>query len=367
MDMIRTASTTGNPLTRRRVLVIGDPAPELSLISQVSAEHAHTPAEIQAALERGPWDAILSSDQIVRLYEQLAYLLEEIQAEHDFRRMAGSSAAFLRALSLVKAASVSHRPVLIYGETGTGKELFARALHGMSPLHDRVLVKVDCAAPREGEMTKRLELSSGGTLFLDDIGALPIESQALVMSAIRKKRTRVIAVTSRDLKQAAEEGLFRGDLLAVLNAAAIRVPPLRERPEDIPCLISLLLGRFSRRTGKSVDRVSPEAFQKLLKYSWPGNIRELEYVLERAVVLAESRVIDAALLPLWLGPCSDRLEDVERQHIRRVLDGAFWVIEGAEGAATKLNLSPSTLRGRMKKLGISRTSPINRYSRKKCS
>jgi len=302
-----------------------------------------------------------TSEDILRLKEQLArenaYLLEEIQSEHNFNQMTGSSAVFLRAANLVKKVAPLSGPVLIVGEPGTGKELFARFLHSLSPLRDRVLVKLDSTANlSQTDLVQRIELASGGTLFLDEAGELALEAQARVVRAIREQLTRVVAVTNRDLAQSVQTSQFRADLYSLLSATTIRVPPLRERREDIPGLIHSLLKRFSRRCGKLVDGISPEALLDLLRYSWPGNIRELEHVLERAVVLTESTILQAGLLGLFLGPDSDRIEEVERRHILRVLDATSWVIEGERGAAARLSLHPSTLRGRMKKLGIRRVA-----------
>jgi formate hydrogenlyase transcriptional activator len=255
----------------------------------------------------------------------------------------------------VKAAAPLSDPVLIHGEPGTGKELFARSLHNLSPRHDRVLVKVDCTLNlSEQDLVQRIELAGDGTVFLDEVSELPLEVQASVVQAIQERKTRVVAVTNRDLAQAVQTSQFRADLYSLLSATAIRVPPLRERREDIPGLIHSLLTRFSRRCGKRVDGISPEALQDLLRYSWPGNIRELEHVLERAVVLTDSPILPAGLLGLFLQPDTDRIEEVERRHILRVLEATSWVIEGERGAAARLSLHPSTLRGRMKKLGIRR-------------
>jgi formate hydrogenlyase transcriptional activator len=357
---------------RRRLLVVGKPATDLSVFTnelaqkgvEFSAEHVENPADIRQALDRGPWDAIFSSEEILRLNEQLsqenAYLLEEIQSEHNFKQIAGSSAVFLRAMNEIKAAASQGGPVLITGETGTGKELFARWLHSLSPLQNRVLVRVDCTAnlsPTDLEL--RIELASGGTLLLDEAAELPMEQQASVVRAIQEQKTRVVAITNRDLAHAVQVSRFRADLYVFLSATTIHTPALRERREDIPGLIHSQLRRFSRRCGKTVEAVSPAALQELLGYSWPGNIREMEHVLERAVVLADSSVLEAGHLGLFLGPGSDRIEEVERRHIVRVLDSTAWVIEGERGAAARLSLHPSTLRGRMKRLGIHRQA----YSR----
>jgi formate hydrogenlyase transcriptional activator len=334
-----------------------------------------------------------------RLEEEKEYLLEEINTEHNFEEMIGSSTLFRRALDLVRQAAPTSAPVLISGETGTGKELVARALHNLSPRKNRPMVKVNCAAIStalleselfghvKGAFTGaidrrigRFELANGGTLFLDEIGEMPLEAQAKLLRAIQEKEfepvgssktirvdTRIIAATNRSLESAIQTGTFRADLYYRLNVVPVHVPPLRERREDIPSLISFFLERFSRQFGKPMDGVSREAMECLLSYSWPGNVRELENLLARAVVLSPTRVIGAGILGLPGGsglltmgsspPAdSDRIQEVERRHILHVLEASSWVIEGASGAAARLCLHPSTLRGRMKKLGIRRNT-----------
>jgi formate hydrogenlyase transcriptional activator len=308
--------------------------------------------------------------------------------------------------------------VLVYGETGTGKELVARALHNHSARKDRPLVKVNCGAIAAGLVESelfghvkgaftgalerrvgRFELATGGTIFLDEIGELPLETQVKLLRILQEQEfepvgssrtvrvdVRVIAATNRDLEEAVRAGRFRSDLFYRLNVFPIQVPPLRDRRADIPQLVMFFLSRFAKKLGRKIEAVPQSIMDLLTTYDWPGNIRELQNLIERAVVLSEGPVLrlDRALLPAVaseatatvLGgvgsvffqpdrnhmprssppsPASDdsqRLEDVEKRHILAVLRQTRGVIEGPRGAAKILNLHPNTLRSRMKKLGI---------------
>jgi transcriptional regulator with GAF, ATPase, and Fis domain len=306
--------------------------------------------------------------------------------------------------------------VLVTGETGTGKELIARAVHSASKRRDRPLIKVNCAALPAGLVESelfghekgafsgaiarrqgRFELADGGTIFLDEIGALPPEAQVKLLRVLQEREfdrvgggapirvdVRVIAATNRDLLQEVRQKKFREDLYYRLNVFPVRLPPLRERPDDIPLLVHFLVNRFAQRVGKHLDGVSGRTMRRLQEYPWPGNVRELENVLERAVILATGSTLDIApdflpapaatapadeptdpkssadapaTAPPTAGQPLPRLEDVERDHIVKVLRHTNWVITGPRGAATVLGLNPSTLRSRIKKLGISR-SPV---------
>jgi transcriptional regulator with GAF, ATPase, and Fis domain len=305
--------------------------------------------------------------------------------------------------------------VLVTGETGTGKELIARAIHSASKRKDRPLIKVNCAAlpaglveselfghekgAFSGAIARRLgrfELADGGTIFLDEIGELPAEAQVKLLRVLQEREfdrvggtapirvdVRVIAATNRDLLREARDKNFREDLYYRLNVFPVRLPPLRERKEDVPLLAHFLVHKFAPRVGRHLDGISPQTMRRLQEYPWPGNVRELENVLERAVILATGPTLDIApdLLPTTCppegnvapatgedevtpspaGPRSPAdaaprptLEDVERDYILTVLKEANWVITGPRGAARALGVNPSTLRNRMKKFGISR-------------
>ncbi len=324
-------------------------------------------------------------------------LEDEIRTGHDFREIVGRSPSLTRLLDQLALVAATESTVLILGETGTGKELVARAIHDRSPRRERPLVKVNCAAlPRElveselfghekGAFTGatqqrrgRFELADGGTLFLDEVGELPIEAQAKLLRVLQEQEfervggtrtlradVRLIAATNRDLGRRAEAGEFRPDLFYRLNVFPVTVPPLRERREDIPPLIAHFLAKAGRKLGKSFEGAAPAFLERALAYDWPGNIRELENVVERAAILSRGSMLDAAEpFGASAAPAPARadapapavatgtLEEVERAHIERVLGQTCRVIEGEQGAARALGLNPSTLRGRMRKLGI---------------
>jgi transcriptional regulator with GAF, ATPase, and Fis domain len=288
--------------------------------------------------------------------------------------------------------------VLISGETGTGKELVARAIHARSPRKDRPLVKVNCAALAPGlveselfghekgaftgaseRRTGRFELADGGTIFLDEVGEIPLETQVKLLRVLQEREferaggsqtlrvdVRVIAATNRDLEKTIAEGKFRQDLFYRLNVFPLRVPPLRERKGDVPLLVHHFAQRHAARVGRPIAAVSDATLELLVRYPWPGNVRELENVIERAVILARGPVleIDPAVLGLPAAepagpnatPSADlSLAELERRRIVEVLSATGWRIEGEKGAAGRLGLHPNTLRSRIKKLRIRRS------------
>ncbi len=339
-------------------------------------------------------DRVLAEQEKSRLQLQNQYLQEEIKSVHNFDEIIGRSPALHAVLDKVGRVAPTDSTVLICGETGTGKELFARAVHSNSRRRDKPLIKVNCAALPAGLVESelfghekgaftgaiarrigRFELSDRGTIFLDEIGELPLETQVKLLRVLQehefdrvgggapiKVDVRVIAATNRDLQKAVREKLFREDLYYRLNVFPIALPPLRERLEDMPILVQFLLDRFAVRIGKRVDGASRETMERLTAYSWPGNVRELENILERAVILATGPTLEIAPDVLG-GPTMATapdarlaLEDVERNHIQNVLAKTGWVIDGPKGAATLLGLHPNTLRSRLKKLGIERAA-----------
>ncbi|MGH8649159.1 MAG: sigma-54 interaction domain-containing protein, partial [Burkholderiales bacterium] len=285
------------------------------------------------------------------------------------------------------------------GETGTGKELIARAIHGRSQRRERPLIKINCAAlPRElveselfghekGAFTGasqqrrgRFELADGGTLFLDEVGELPLETQPKLLRVLQEQEfervggthslrtdVRLIAATNRDLQQQVSAGKFRSDLYYRLNVFPLALPSLRERREDIPRLIRHFLARAGRKLGKPLADIAPALLDQAMSYDWPGNVRELENFVERSAILGKPTVLEvsespaaqaghATARPVVAQPAPASLENVERSHILRVLEQTQWAIEGERGAARILGLNPSTLRGRLRKLGIHRKS-----------
>ena len=329
-----------------------------------------------------------------RLQAENLYLQDEIKVEHDFEEIIGGSSALKAVLSQVEQVATTTATVLILGESGTGKELLARAIHNLSERRGRPLVKVNCAAlpadlieselfgHEKGSFTGafaqkigRFELADGGTIFLDEIGELPLDLQVKLLRVLQEQEferiggsgtirvdCRVMAATNRDLKQAAAKGDFREDLFYRLNVFPVVLPPLRQRRDDIPLLVRSFTERFSKRLGKTIDAIPHDVIDSLQTYPWPGNIRELQNVIERAVILTRGSVlhVDEPLETVSsesapLAHVKSTLEEVERRHIKRTLDEAHWKISGEGGAAEALGLNPSTLRARMRKLGIKRS------------
>jgi formate hydrogenlyase transcriptional activator len=329
-----------------------------------------------------------------RLEVENTYLQEEIRTQHNFNEIIGNSPALLDALRKVERVAPTESAVLIVGETGSGKELFARAVHNRSARRDRPLVKVNCGAIAPGlveselfghvkgaftgaidKRVGRFEVANGGTIFLDEVGELPLEAQVKLLRVLQEQEfepvgssrsvrvdIRVVAATNRDLDHAVREGRFRADLLYRLNVFPIEVPALRERASDIRLLVGFLVAGASRRLGKPFQGFSARSMQRLTSYSWPGNVRELQNVVERAAILAQGPVLEtdaeffggtspraADVTPVMDGAT---LDDLQRAHIVSTLKATNGVVEGVRGAATILGLHPNTLRSRMKKLGI---------------
>jgi PAS domain S-box-containing protein len=339
-------------------------------------------------------DRVLAEQEKVRLLEQNLYLQEEIKGSNNFEEIVGQSPALTAVLDNVRRVAVTDSTVLIMGETGTGKELIARAIHSNSRRKDKPLIKINCAALPAGLVESelfghekgaftgalarrvgRFELAQGGTIFLDEIGELPADAQAKLLRVLQEREfdrvggsapirvdVRVLAATNRDLLKAVREKSFREDLYYRLSVFPLQLPPLRDRRDDIPPLALFLVNKFASRIGKRIDGVGKETMGRLLAYAWPGNVRELENIIERAVILANETIleIDPKILSL-AGPTAGAsqdltLEGMERDHIVKVLKQTDGVVDGPRGAAKILDLHPNTLRSRMKKLGISRNA-----------
>ena len=325
-----------------------------------------------------------------RLQAENVYLQEEITTTHHCGEIIGQSRALHEVLRQVEQVAPTDATVLIQGETGTGKELIARAIHGRSRYRDRPLVKVNCATLPAGLVESelfghekgaftgavarqigRFELADGGTMFLDEIGELPLELQAKLLRVLQEgefervggARTitvnvRVITATNRDLAAAVQAGSFRADLFYRLNVFPLTLPPLRERKDDIPLLVACFLARMAQKLGRALTGLSDDAMARVMRYAWPGNVRELQNVLERAAILARGPIVEIdEALEQRLSPSdhplpATSLQDVERAHILRVLAETNGIIEGPRGAARILDLHPNTLRFRLQKLGI---------------
>ena len=332
--------------------------------------------------------------EIEQLKDQLAeeklYLQDEIRTERNFGEIVGESPAFKRVLEQVETVAPTDASVLILGETGTGKELIARALHDLSSRRDRTFVKLNCAAIPTGlleselfghergaftgaiaQKAGRFELANKGTLFLDEVGDIPLELQPKLLRALQeheferlggtrtiKVDVRLVAATNRDLAQMISERQFRTDLYYRLSVFPISMPPLRERPEDIPKLVRYFTQKYSRLMNKRVENIPADAMEALIRYGWPGNVRELENLIERAVILSRGSILQIPLAEVRVAAPETvlpvTLQDAERDHIRRVLEKSNWVIGGPNGAATRLGMKRTTLQSKMKKLGIAR-------------
>jgi len=375
---------------------------DLELLQQVAAQIA---IAVENALAFKQIDALKD-----KLAEEKLYLEEEIRSEFNFEEIIGDSPALKRALSQVELVAPTGTAILVTGETGTGKELIARAIHNLSPRRERTFVKVNCAAIPSGLLESelfghergaftgalnqkigRFELADGGTLFLDEIADLPLELQPKLLRVLQEQEferlgsnqthrvdVRVVAATNGDLAKLVAERTFRSDLFYRLNVFPIYIPALRERREDVPLLVRYFVQKFSRRLNKTVAYVPFEAMDALGNYAWPGNVRELENFIERAVLLSPGKELRIPMAELRAGAAASlenatqasaapafeiagnggaaiaTLEEAERQHILRALRQTEWRIAGPKGAANILGMKRTTLQARMRKLGIRR-------------
>jgi len=339
----------------------------------------------------------LAYQQITELKDKLTkeklYLEDEIRTEYNFEEIIGESAALKRILKQVETVAPTDSAVLILGETGTGKELIARAMHNLSKRRERTFVKINCAAIPTGlleselfghergaftgaiaQRVGRFELAHQGTLFLDEIGDVPLELQSKLLRVLQEQEferlgstrtirvdVRLVAATNRDFAQLVADKQFRSDLYYRLNVFPITAPPLRERPEDIPLLVRYFAQQYARRMNKPIVTIPTETMTTLSRYHWPGNIRELENLIERSVILSRGPDLRVPLGELEAPTVTvpnevTTLEEAEREHILRVLRETNWVIGGPSGAAARLGMKRTTLQSRMRKLGISRQS-----------
>lgn len=357
---------------------------ELTFMQQVAKQ-------IAVAVENA-----LGYKQIAELKEKLSkeklYLEEEIRTEYNFEEIIGDSAPLKKVLKQVEIVAPTDSTVLILGETGTGKELLARAIHNLSERRERTFVKMNCAAIPTGLLeselfghergaftgaiaTKvgRFELADAGTLFLDEVGDIPLELQSKLLRVLQEQEferlgstrtirvnVRVVAATNQDLGEMVEKKEFRSDLYYRLNVFPLMIPPLRERREDIPVLVRYFAQKFARQLNRPVERIPADTMDALTAYAWPGNIRELENLVERAVILSTGLDLLVPLGELKSLQAANHsssvvtLETAEREHIVRALNATNWVIGGPAGAATKLGMKRTTLQSKMQKLGISR-------------
>jgi formate hydrogenlyase transcriptional activator len=328
-----------------------------------------------------------------QLAQEKLYLQAEIRSEHRFEEIIGRSSALRRVLKEIETVAPTDSTVLILGETGSGKELVARAIHELGPRQDHAFVKLNCAAIPTGLLESelfghekgaftgaiaqrigRFELASRGTVFLDEIGEIPLELQPKLLRVLQEREferlgstrtlrtdARLIAATNRDLAALADGQTFRQDLYYRLNVFPIHVPPLRERREDVPMLVRHFAQQFARRMKKPIDTIPAETMDALVRYAWPGNIRELQNLIERAVILSSGPVLEVPLAALngrkatpARPESSETLEQADRRHIVSALEASRWVIGGPNGAAARLGMKRSTLQFRMRKLAIVR-------------
>jgi formate hydrogenlyase transcriptional activator len=367
-----------------------------------SREQDFTPAESELLSQVGQQIAIAVENALVyqeiaalkeRLSKEKLYLEEEIRTEYNFEDIIGESVTLRKVLKQVEVVAPTDSTVLVLGETGTGKELIARAIHDRSGRRERTFVKMNCAAIPTGlleselfghergaftgaiaQKVGRFELADGGTLFLDEVGDISLELQSKLLRVLQeqeferlgstrtiKVNVRLVAATNRDLVQMIAGKEFRSDLYYRLNVFPLTVPALRDRREDIPLLVRYFAQNFARRMNKTIDSIPTESMTTLSRYHWPGNIRELENLIERAVILSQGAELYVPLAELKTVTNAEvqpitSLEVAERDHIMRALQAAKWIIGGPAGAAAKLGMKRTTLQSKMQKLDISRPS-----------
>jgi formate hydrogenlyase transcriptional activator len=336
-----------------------------------------------------------AEEALRRSEEEKRYLEEELITTHQFEEIIGNTRGLKRVLKEVETVAPTDSTVLVLGETGTGKELIARAIHNLSPRRDRPFVKLNCSAIPAGLLESelfghekgaftgaitqrigRLELAHQGTLFLDEIGDLPLELQPKILRALQEKEferlgstrtipvnVRLVAATNRNLAKMVEQREFRSDLYYRLKVFPIEIPPLRERLEDISLLVEYFVSQHARRMNRQIETIPADVMQAFIRWRWPGNVRELENFIERAVILSPGPILRAPLAELELSaePLKEpnaNLHDAEREHILRVLREAKGMISGPVGAAKRLGLKRTTLNSKLKKLGIKRSDYI---------
>ncbi len=357
---------------------------DLSVLNQVAAQLGIALENSRAATE--------IEELKQRLNEERKYLEEGSRSQGDFGEIIGESAALLKVLDQAATVALSDATVLILGETGTGKELIAHAIHRMSRRKDRSFIKVNCAAIPTGLLESelfghekgaftgavsqkfgRIELADGGTLFLDEVGEIPLELQPKLLRVLQDQEferlgstrtirvnVRLVAATNRDLARRVTEHLFRNDLFYRLNVFPISIPPLRERREDIPLLVRYFVRKFARRMDRHIESIPKQSMAALTHWSWPGNVRELENLMERSVILSPGPALHVPIAELKgaevddQGPPDDTLSGAEREHILRVLRETSGVLSGPGGAANRLGLKRTTLQSKMRRLGITR-------------
>src|SRR6266446_3513581 len=373
-------------------------AERTSELRQANEELQSTQAELRSEKDR----LQLLTD---KLAQEKLYLEDEIRTEANFEEIVGQSTQLRRVLGLVETVAPTDSTVLVYGDTGTGKELIARAIHNLSPRRAKTFVKLNCAAIPTGlleselfghekgaftgaiaQRVGRFEVANGGTIFLDEIGEVPLELQTKLLRVLQEREferlgssrtlrtdARLIAATNRDLETMVSERKFRSDLFFRLNVFPVHVPPLRERQGDIPLLVRHFTQQFSRRMNRAIETIPSATMDALSRYHWPGNIRELQNVIERAVIISTGPVLSVDVADLKFSkadlpakkPASPKstngalhsvLEETERQEILKALKESNWVVAGPNGAAAHLALKRSTLQLRMQKLGITRGS-----------
>jgi formate hydrogenlyase transcriptional activator len=353
---------------------------DIDLLSEVAKQVAIAVENAQAYREL--------SELKDKLAKEKLYLEEEVRTEHNFGEIVGNSAALRKVLKEVETVAPTNSTVLIHGETGTGKELIARALHDLSPRRDRTFVKLNCAAIPTGlleselfghekgaftgaitQRVGRFELANGGTLFLDEVGDIPLELQPKLLRALQEQEferlgstrtvrvdVRLVAATNRDLAQMVADNQFRGDLFYRLNVFPVLLPPLRERSEDVPLLVRHFTQQFAKRMSRRIESIPAEVMEALIRYPWPGNIREMQNVIERAVILSQNGRLRVDPQSLASSPVpqelSGQLDAREREAIESALRASQGRVSGPKGAARQLGLPHSTLEFRIKKLGI---------------